>query len=146
MLAKQDAKDALAQVSFNLGIAPAPPPHRRWNYAEKAEYWALVWGSLVMGITGAMMVFTEAMLRSLPKVWNDLAQVIHYYEAVLATLAILIWHLYWVIFDPAEYPMNPAWLIGTRPGHDLSPEGETPAAAGSGEPDRAPPSDESKTV
>ena len=37
-----------------------------------------------------------------------------YYEAVLATLAIVVWHFYWVIFDPKEYPMNPAWLIGNK--------------------------------
>ena len=45
------------------------------------------------------------------------AQVIHYYEAVLATLAIVVWHFYWVIFDPKEYPMNPSWLIGKKAEH-----------------------------
>jgi len=123
---RQDLRDALAQVSFNLGFSASPPPPRRWNYAEKAEYWALLWGSVVMALTGVMLIFTEAMLRFLPKVWNDVAQVIHFYEAVLATLAILVWHLYWVIFDPAEYPMNPAWLIGTRPRHQSPPEGSAP--------------------
>jgi hypothetical protein len=53
----------------------------------------------------------------MPKIWLDVAQVIHYYEAVLATLAIVVWHFYWVIFDPQEYPINPAWLIGTKPAH-----------------------------
>jgi hypothetical protein len=28
-----------------------------------------------------------------------------------------VWHFYWVIFDPSEYPMNPSWLIGTRAAH-----------------------------
>jgi cytochrome b subunit of formate dehydrogenase len=116
-LAWHDGKDALAQVAFNLGLRGTPPPHRRWNYAEKAEYWALVWGSVVMIITGVMLVFTDTVLRLLPKVWHDVAQVIHYYEALLATLAILVWHFYWVIFDPSEYPMNPSWLIGTRAAH-----------------------------
>ena len=91
-----------------------PPPHRRWNYAEKAEYWALIWGSVVMIITGAMLIFTEHGAATLPKVWHDVAQVIHFYEALLATLAILVWHFYWMIFDPKEYPMNPSWLIGKK--------------------------------
>jgi cytochrome b subunit of formate dehydrogenase len=112
-----DLKDTWAQVMYNLGIGVSQPPARRWNYAEKAEYWALVWGSVVMAVTGVMLVFTETVLRLLPKVWHDVAQVIHYYEAVLATLAILIWHLYWVVFDPGEYPMNPSWITGTRPAH-----------------------------
>jgi len=73
-----------------------------------------VWGSFVMILTGAMLIFTETILRILPKIWIDVAQVIHFYEAVLATLAIVVWHFYWVIFDPDEYPMNPAWLIGKK--------------------------------
>ena len=125
-----DLKDGLAQLAFNVGLRRTPPPHRRWNYAEKAEYWALVWGSLVMIVTGAMLIFTETVLRLLPKVWHDVAQVIHYYEAVLATLAILVWHLYWVIFDPGEYPMNPSWLIGKKAAHRPdAPPSSAPAAA-----------------
>jgi cytochrome b subunit of formate dehydrogenase len=112
-----DLQDALALLAYNLGWRKSPPPPRRWNYIEKSEYWALVWGSVVMIVTGVMLLFTETVLRMLPKVWHDVAQVIHYYEAVLATLAILVWHLYWVIFDPKEYPMNPAWLIGRKPDH-----------------------------
>ena len=125
-----DLKDAVAQLTFNLGLRQTPPPHRRWNYAEKAEYWALVWGSVVMIVTGAMLVFTETVLRLWPKVWNDVAQVIHYYEALLATLAILVWHFYWVIFDPKEYPMNPAWLIGKKAAHQDSHDEVHPDKAG----------------
>jgi len=112
-----DLGDAFGQLFYNLGLRATPPPHRRFNYAEKAEYWALVWGSFVMIVTGAMLIFTETVLRMWPKVWHDVAQVIHYYEAVLATLAIVVWHFYWVIFDPKEYPMNPAWLIGKKAEH-----------------------------
>jgi cytochrome b subunit of formate dehydrogenase len=125
-----DAKDAWAQFAHNVGLSSGRPPGRRWNYAEKAEYWALVWGSVVMVITGIMLVFTEAVLRSMPKVWHDVAQVIHYYEAVLATLAILVWHAYWVVFDPGEYPMNPSWIIGTRLGHHADPAPDAPGGSG----------------
>jgi cytochrome b subunit of formate dehydrogenase len=125
-LAFDDLKDAIGQLAFNLGLRRTAPPHRRWNYAEKAEYWALVWGSVVMIVTGAMLIFTETVLRLLPKVWHDVAQVIHYYEALLATLAIFVWHFYWVIFDPKEYPMNPAWLIGKKAPHKPEPKREEP--------------------
>lgn len=119
-----DATDALTQLGYNLGICKAPPPHRRWNYAEKAEYWALAWGTVVMSVTGVMLIFTETVIRLLPKVFHDLAQVIHFYEAILAVLAIVVWHFYWVIFDPNEYPVNPAWLIGKKAPHP-HPPGET---------------------
>jgi cytochrome b subunit of formate dehydrogenase len=130
-----DVKDAIGVVAFNLGLRRNRPPARRWNYAEKAEYWALVWGSAVMVITGIMLVFSEAMVRLWPKVVQDLAKVFHFYEAVLATLAIVVWHSYWAVLDPHEYPMNPAWLIGKKAGHaahqapheaaaPVSPDGE----------------------
>ena len=88
-----------------------------------------MWGSLVMIVTGLMLLFTETVLATLPKVWHDVAQVIHYYEAVLATLAILVWHAYWVVFDPKEFPMNPAWLIGKKAPHGHPPLAEKAPAA-----------------
>ena len=36
----------------------------------------------------------------------------HFYEAVLATLAIVVWHFYQVIFDPDVYPLNFAFIDG----------------------------------
>jgi len=137
---RDDLTDALAQLTYNLGLRSTKPPHRRWNYAEKAEYWALIWGSVVMVVTGVMLIFTATVLATLPKVWHDVAQVIHYYEATLAALAILVWHFYWTIFDPDEYPMNPSWLIGKKaahPGGDAKlapPAADAPGQSGAGTP------------
>ena len=46
------------------------------------------------------------------KLGFDAARTVHFYEADLATLAIIVWHLYFVIFNPDVYPMNLAWLTG----------------------------------
>jgi len=59
-----------------------------------------------------MLWATNLMLSLFPKVWLDVATSVHFYEALLATLAIVIWHLYSVIFDPDVYPMDTAWLTG----------------------------------
>jgi cytochrome b subunit of formate dehydrogenase len=126
----QDWKDLWATLAYNVGLRKTPPARERFNYVEKSEYWALIWGSVIMTVTGIMLIFTEAVLSLLPNVWLDVAQVIHYYEALLATLAIIVWHFYAVIFDPHEYPMNPAWLIGKKPlPHSTPhPEARTDAA------------------
>src|SRR5262249_16719070 len=84
-------------------------PH---SYIEKAEYWAVVWGAIVMALTGLMLWATNFMLARLPKQWTDVITAVHFYEAVLATLAIAVWHFYSVIFDPDVYPMDTAWLKG----------------------------------
>ncbi len=109
-----DLGEAVATFRSNLGLGTPPRRCRPFNYAEKLEYWALLWGSVMMIVTGIVLLFTEAALRWWPNTWHEVAQVIHFYEAILATLAIVVWHFYWVIFDPREYPMNPAWLIGRR--------------------------------
>jgi hypothetical protein len=59
-----------------------------------------------------MLWFDNATLRYLPKWAIDAATAAHFYEAVLATLAILVWHGYMVVFDPDVYPMDRAWITG----------------------------------
>ena len=88
---------------------PARSPH---SYIEKAEYWAVVWGAVVMTSTGLLLWANNLAMRLLPKVWLDVATSVHFYEAVLATLAIVVWHFYSVIFDPDVYPLNTAFLTG----------------------------------
>ncbi len=97
---------------YNLGILSAPPPRSPHSYVEKAEYWAVVWGEAVMILSGVMLWANNLVMRWLPKDALDIATSIHYYEAVLATLAIVVWHFYFVIFDPDVYPMDTAWLTG----------------------------------
>jgi hypothetical protein len=73
-----------------------------------------------MALTGFILWFENLTLQYLPKWVADVSTVIHFYEAVLASLAILVWHFYFVIFDPVVYPMDTAWLTGKEvPGRTL---------------------------
>ena len=138
----QDAREALANFSYNVGLRSAPPGRSAHSYIEKAEYWAVVWGAGVMIVTGFMLWGNNLMLALFPKLWLDVATSVHFYEALLATLAIVVWHFYTVIFDPDVYPMDTAWLTGVsvkepEPGPAQQPkprEEDHPAeiAAGSG--------------
>jgi cytochrome b subunit of formate dehydrogenase len=76
------------------------------------EYWAVIWGTIIMGVSGLMIWFKMDVTRFLPRWIVDVALTIHYYEAVLACLAIIVWHFYHVIFDPDVYPINPACWDG----------------------------------
>jgi formate dehydrogenase gamma subunit len=109
---RADLSDLLAVLRYNLGRAPARPLFGKFNYAEKAEYWAFVWGSVVMAVSGFLLWFNSFTLRNFPTWVADAATAVHYYEAILATLSILVWHLYMVIFDPEVYPMDNAWITG----------------------------------
>lgn len=108
------------RVEYFVGRRSDPPPAPWVGYPEKMEYLAVIWGTVVMALTGFLLWFENLALRWLPKWTTDLATVIHFYEAVLASLAILVWHFYFVIFDPAVYPMDTAWLTGrSAPGRQL---------------------------
>jgi formate dehydrogenase gamma subunit len=108
----QDAQDAAANVRRLAGLGGDKPKFGRFGYAEKMEYWAVVWGTVIMGATGLVIWFQIQVTHFLPGWAVDVATTIHYYEAILACLAIVVWHFYHVIFDPDVYPLNRAVLDG----------------------------------
>jgi cytochrome b subunit of formate dehydrogenase len=133
----KDARDVLAVLRYYLGLGGAKPEFKRFNYAEKAEYWALVWGIIVMASTGVALWAKVLVSNLLPRWWLDIATAVHFYEAVLATLAIVVWHFYQVFLDPDTYPMNWAWWDGKVSAHHYQEEhaldGETLVAAAEAE-------------
>jgi len=111
----KDAFDAWGTMLYYLGLSTRKPQYGRFSYAEKAEYWALVWGTALMAVTG-IMIWAKVWVGDLAARWLvDVATAIHFYEAILATLAILVWHFYQVFLDPDVYPMNWAWWDGKMP-------------------------------
>ena len=108
----QDAKHILGMLKFNLGLSKERPTFGMFGYPEKMEYWAYMWGTVVMAVTGLLLWANNWSLRHFPKWVTDAATAAHWYEAILASLSILVWHWYLVIFDPDVYPMDKAWLTG----------------------------------
>ena len=117
-----DARGAWQNVAYYLGLTSNKPEFARFNYAEKAEYWALVWGMIVMAVTGIMLWAKVFVGNHMARWWLDIATAIHFYEAVLATLAIIVWHFYQVFLDPDTYPMNWAWWDGKMTVHHYREE------------------------
>jgi formate dehydrogenase gamma subunit len=141
----KDVRDVVQFFRHYLGVGKVGrPKFGRFGYPEKAEYWALVWGTIVMALTGLMIWFKVGWFGWLPRWWVDIAIAVHFYEAVLATLAIIVWHFYQVIFDPDVYPINFAFYDGKmseeayRHEHELDYERlkeEEARARGEGDPD-----------
>ncbi len=110
---RNDPREALSNFAYNIGLGDRKPGRSAHSYIEKAEYWAVVWGAIVMIGTGVILWANNLAMKFLPKLWLDVATSVHFYEALLATLAIVVWHLYSVIFDPDVYPLNTAFLTGS---------------------------------
>lgn len=118
----RDITDPIGVLKYNLGLAATKPAFGRFSYIEKAEYWALVWGTVLMGVTGAILWFENTSIGLFTKLGFDISRTIHFYEAILATLAIIVWHFYFVIFNPDIYPMNLAWLTGRMSEKEMAEE------------------------
>jgi len=109
---KKDLADLLQATRYLAGFTTEKPKIGRFGYAEKMEYWAVVWGTFLMGVTGLAIWLKIPVTQHLPRWVVVVATTIHYYEALLACLAIVVWHFYHVMFDPDVYPLNTACLDG----------------------------------
>ncbi len=111
----QDLRDALAAFRPR---APRPETGR-YGFVEKFEYWSLVWGSTIMIVTGFFMWGPGLSLKLFPLWLHQVFVVIHGYEAILAFVAIIFWHMYTVHLRPGVFPMSRVWLDGKITGADL---------------------------
>jgi hypothetical protein len=133
MLGTKDVRDAFEILMHNLGttrwlerrgiltaffarhpywLFPDPPRYGRYNFIEKLEYIAVVWGSVVMIASGFCIWKVELAMRLFPRHVFDVIATIHSYEAILAFLAIIVWHMYNVHLAPPVFPMSRVWLTG----------------------------------
>ncbi len=92
----KDITDALQAFGYNLGLVKKRPQMGRYTFEEKAEYWALIWGTAIMGITGFVMWNPITTAKFLPGEIIPASKAAHGGEALLAVLAIIVWHMYGV--------------------------------------------------
>ena len=118
----KDLTEAIDVAKFNLGLIKVKPKLDRFSYVEKAEYWALIWGTIIMSVTGIIMWADNTFIGLFTKLGWDIANAIHYYEAWLAFLSIVVWHFYFTIFSPDVYPMNLAWIKGYLTEEEMAEE------------------------
>lgn len=90
----QDAFDAINQFFYNLGLRREAPKYDRFGWGEKFEYWALIWGTAIMALTGFILWNPILSTKFLPGDFIPVAKAAHGGEAILAVLAILVWHIY----------------------------------------------------
>jgi cytochrome b subunit of formate dehydrogenase len=90
-----DFGDLRRAVSNYAGKGEGPLALPHYTYVEKAEYWCLVWGGAVMCASGLVLMSADRLIARAPLWVIDLASAVHYYEAVLAVSALLVWHGYW---------------------------------------------------
>jgi cytochrome b subunit of formate dehydrogenase len=108
----RDVTDASGNMQYYLGLRKRKVRFDQYDYTQKAEYWALVWGTVVMALSGFVLWFPAQAVRIFPTWIVQASELLHYYEAWLAMLAILVWHFFFVLLHPQVYPMSWTWLTG----------------------------------
>ncbi len=89
-----DLTGLIGMLKYNLGLAKTRPEFDRFSVEEKVEYWALWWGTIVMGLTGIFQWYPSLVTQVLPGMVIPMARLVHMLEAILAVLAIAVWHSY----------------------------------------------------
>jgi formate dehydrogenase gamma subunit len=108
----QDVKDALGQVAYLAGIRREKPRFGRYDFRHKLEYWSVVWGTLVMAVTGLILLFPIVATSYLPGVIVTASKVAHSYEALLAVLAVALWHFYHAHVAGESFPVDTSIFTG----------------------------------
>ena len=118
----KDARDAVQNVRHFLGKTEEKPRFGRFSYIEKFDYWAVYWGCVIMIGSGAFLWGESIVLKYFPKYILDVALEMHSDEAMLATMAIVIWHFYNVHFNPDRFPGTLMWWHGRISEHEMKEE------------------------
>ncbi len=99
-------------LKHHLGLSKEEPKFDAFDYKQKFEYWGLVMGGLIMIVTGFILYFPTLAARFLPGQVIPAAKMAHSYEAMLALLVVVTWHLYGVIFNPHTFPLDKSIFSG----------------------------------
>lgn len=112
MIRRRDVTDFVKDLAFSLGMVARRPPIGRYGLVEKIEYAAVLWGNVVMIASGLVLWKPAWFLDWAPSWTFDVCRIVHGFEATLAFLAIIVWHMYHVHMKPGVFPMSPAWITG----------------------------------
>jgi cytochrome b subunit of formate dehydrogenase len=133
---KKDFTDFWSQVKSFFSKSKSEPKFGRFSFIEKFDYWAVYWGFVIMIGSGIVMwlfqgrlnpwLFGEIDLSALPlkvdNYFHAISREAHSDEALLATLAIIVWHFYNVHFNPDKFPGSKVWLSGKMSWEEMEKE------------------------
>jgi len=106
LVSLKDFRDIVDSLRYSFGFSEKPLSYGRYDYRQKFEYWGILFGSIIMILSGFVLMYPIWITSFLPGQFVAASQVAHGNEAMLAVLTIVIWHLYDVIFKPSIFPAD----------------------------------------
>jgi cytochrome b subunit of formate dehydrogenase len=117
----RDVADLYGQLKWFFGLGPQPR-FEHFTYWEKFDYWAVLWGTAIMGAAGLILWFPVAAAHVLPGWMFNLALFVHGAEASLAIGFIFVVHFFNGHLRPGKFPMDLVIFIGSVASHELREE------------------------
>ena len=119
---QKDVYDFFQHMLNYLRLSDRIPRFGRFSWKEKFDYWGGLWGMVLMCFTGGMLMYPLFFMKFIPLSWVHLGRLLHSDEALIASIAIFIWHFWNVHFNPHAFPMNWAWLTGKLSRKEMADE------------------------
>jgi len=119
----RDAVQLVQQIKWFIGAGPRPR-FEHFTYWEKFDYWAVLWGTGLMGAAGLVLWFPMAAARVLPGWMFNVALFVHGAEATLAIGFIFVIHFFNGHLRPGKFPMDLVIFTGSVKEHELRDERE----------------------
>ncbi len=117
----RDFVQFVQQLKWFVGLGP-PPGFEHFTYWEKFDYWAVLWGTVIMGAAGLVLWFPELASRVLPGWMFNVALFVHGAEATLAIGFIFVVHFFNGHLRPEKFPMDLVIFTGTVATEELRHE------------------------
>ena len=117
---KQDFKNYVMSFKYNFGLSKEKPKFGKYNMSQKFQYWGVIFGSLLMILTGIVLLLkVKGVGMIVPKWLWDITNIVHSSEGLLIFLILFVWHIYDVHLSPGVFPMSKVWLNGKMSKEDL---------------------------
>ncbi|MEW6141758.1 MAG: cytochrome b/b6 domain-containing protein [Chloroflexota bacterium] len=108
----RDVRDAITMTRYSFGLTDEKPRYDRFSYRQKFEYWGVVFGAVIMIVTGFILAYPVFFTGFLPGELVPAAKEMHGWEALLALSIIVIWHLYGTHLAPGKFPFDKSIFTG----------------------------------
>lgn len=109
---RKDVTDALMTLRYYAGLGNEQARFDRFDYKQKFEYWGMILGSLVVVVTGLILLYPIEVTTWLPGSLIPIAVVAHSSEGLLAFLTIITWHIFNACLTPEVFPVDTTIFTG----------------------------------
>lgn len=118
MLRPKDLTNIVGNLRFLHDRGPRPD-FDRFTYWEKFDYFAEIWGLLVIGLSGLAMWFPARAAEYFPGWIVNAALIFHSYEGLLAMGFLFSIHFFNTHLRPDVFPVDPVIFSGDISMHEV---------------------------